>query len=61
VWLVNVPTGGNYVLTLEREGTASVAANRILPADVSGNRTLQPNEAALLFYDAAASRWRVLK
>jgi len=55
--IVAIHNAGSNAIVLKNEDAASSAANRFA---LAGNVTLAANECALLQYDAAASRWRVL-
>lgn len=51
---------GTHPISLTNNDTASVSANRLIVPGVSGLKTLGPNAAQWLLYDATAQRWRLL-
>lgn len=63
IWIVNVDATGagspNGDIILAHQNASSTASNRII-TNTGANLTLEPNEAALLWYDDTNSRWRVL-
>lgn len=56
VVLVNV---GSFAITLKHQSTSSTAANRVA-VPWAGDYIMDPSYAAVLLYDATASRWRVV-
>jgi hypothetical protein len=54
--LVNV---GSFAITLRHQSTSSTAANRVV-VPWAADYILDPSYAAVLLYDATASRWRVV-
>lgn len=48
---------GTFNLVLKKQDTGSIAANRFA---ISADLTLAPDQSAILVYDGASSRWRLL-
>lgn len=57
IWIINVGATNDIILANQNAGSA--AANRII-TNTGADLTLNPDEAALLWYDDTDSRWRVL-
>lgn len=57
LWLINI---GSFDLVLGHQDTGSIAANRII-SPTAVDLILGPDESAMLWYDGATARWRILE